>query len=73
MIKILLRIVHAQKETREGKRIPYRVVSGATGVNISVISDWMNNKVSLIRKDVLETFCRYYEVKPGDILVLEDN
>lgn len=37
------------------------------------ISDWVKGRVTRIDMDVLDTWCKYLGVQPGDILVYEED
>lgn len=37
------------------------------------ISDWVKGRVTRIDLDVLEVWCKYLKVQPGDILIYEED
>lgn len=74
MRKIILRnrfaLLLAQKAEREGRRrIPHEEVAEATGVGLSTISRYANNRVGQYSDRVILALCEYLECEPGDLLV----
>lgn len=60
----------AQKAEREGKRkITHEEVSEVTGIGISTLSRYANNRVGQYAEHVILALCDYLECEPGDLLV----
>lgn len=72
-IRSNLKLLHLQKEAREGRRITYDEIYGATRVAKSTISAWMTNQVKNFHKDTIERFCDYYRCNPGDLIIKDDS
>jgi len=72
-VKCRLAIVHAKKEARDGVKIPYRVVCGATGLSSGVLVHLMNDNWDRMAMKTLDALCKYYECGVGDILDFEPN
>jgi putative transcriptional regulator len=62
------KILLAEKETKEGGRIPYSVIQKSTGIAVSTISALANHKVSLYDKDTLAALCYFFNCAVGDLL-----
>ena len=63
-VKILL----AEKELREGRKLTYRTVSKETGLAIDTLTSYMTQKVNRFDRTTLETLCKYLECDVGDLL-----
>lgn len=48
-------------------------VKEATGLNYATVSAWVNDEVKRADFPILERWCEYLGVQPGDILVYEKN
>lgn len=44
-----------------------------TGMTYRSVSDWVKGRVERVDLDVLDKWCKYLGVKPGDILVYEED
>ncbi len=53
-------------------KINLKVVERESELNYGVVSCWVRGKVDRADFPVIEAWCRYFGVKPGDILTLED-
>lgn len=63
-----LKILLAQKELRENRKLTYRTVSKETGLAIGTLTAYMTQKVNRFDKSTLETFCEYLSCNVGDLL-----
>ena len=63
-----LKILLAEKELAEGRRITYRDLSEETGVSTSIIYNYFNQNVKNYNSETLATFCDYFGVSVGEIL-----
>ena len=70
-----LAALHAQKEAREGRRIPLTEASAAVGVSRQTFTSWYNNDLNAFYADTIEALCLYYECGIEQLLVIvpEDN
>lgn len=71
MISSRLRLLITQKETLEGRTLPYRTIAKESGVSASTISRLINNKIDRFEKEMLNSLCRYFGCSVGDILEYE--
>jgi len=69
MIKSNLRVLIAEKEQREGIKLPYRVISERTGLSINTIFLLYNDRMRRIDIKTLDALCTYFGVTPDKILV----
>jgi len=65
-----LKILIAEKELRENRKLPHRVVAQEAGIPLSVLTLYMSQKVRRFDIETLEKLCRYFGVQPGDLLML---
>lgn len=68
-----LKILIAEKEIREGRNLPYRVISKETGLATSTLTDYAKQRVSRFDASTLDTLCQYFDCQPGDILVYSED
>jgi putative transcriptional regulator len=68
-IRSNFKLLHAQKEVNEGRRIPYREISSKTGISTRTLSALANNETTLYAAHTLSRLCVYYNCKVGDLLV----
>lgn len=65
------RILVAQKELREKRRIGIRTIMDETGVARSAAQRLLNNTIKEVPLDALARLCEWVPCNPGDILRLE--
>jgi DNA-binding Xre family transcriptional regulator len=65
------RILVAQKELREKRRIGIRVIAEETGAARSAVERLLNNTIREVPLDALARICEWVPCEPGDILKLE--
>ncbi|MBN2149518.1 MAG: helix-turn-helix domain-containing protein [Anaerolineales bacterium] len=68
-----LKILIAEKELRENRKLPYRVIAQEIGVSTSTITQYVTQKVTRFDVPTLEAFCMYFECQPGDLLIWDKN
>ena len=66
-----LKILIAEKEFREKRKLPYRIVSEETGVSVNAITAYGTQNVARFDAPILEAFCKYFNCGVGDILFYE--
>ena len=64
-----LKILVAEKELREGRKLPYRTIAKETGISKTTLSLYMRQEVKNIDTSTLERLCEYLGVQPGDLLM----
>jgi DNA-binding Xre family transcriptional regulator len=52
-----LKVLLAEKELREGRKLTYRLVSKETGLAIDTLTAYMTQKVNRFDRSTLETLC----------------
>ncbi|MEP0806738.1 MAG: helix-turn-helix transcriptional regulator [Chloroflexota bacterium] len=67
-IKNKLRLLIADKEYRENRKISYRTVAQEADIPLSVLTDYTSQKVKRFDVKTLEKLCRYFDCQPGDLL-----
>ncbi len=63
-----LKVLLAEKELREGRKLTYRTVAQETGLAIDTLTAYMTQRVNRFDKSTLETFCQYLSCDVGDLL-----
>ena len=63
-----LKILIAEKEFREGRKLTYRIISKETGISTTTLTKYINQGGG-IDPGTLEKLCEYFECQPGDLLV----
>jgi putative transcriptional regulator len=67
-IRNRLRVVLAEKETRDGRRYTYREIEDLTGVSTSTLTDWAKGRVKQYAVVTLAALCQFLECVPADLL-----
>jgi putative transcriptional regulator len=63
-----LKILLAEKELREARKLTYRTVAKETGLAIDTLTAYMTQRVNRFDKSTLETLCNYLSCDIGDLL-----
>lgn len=72
MIISRLRILIAEKENRDRKKITYRGLAESTGLSTATIGKLLSySGVNRIDGNTLSALCEYFDCNVGDILVYE--
>ena len=69
MITNRVKVLLAEKEIRENRRITYRTMASETGLSTTTIVAYVNQRIVRYDASVLVTLCKYFECQPGDLLV----
>ena len=64
-----IKVLIAEKELREKRKLTYRVIAEETGIPISTLTEYMTQRISRFDGPTLERLCDYFKVQPGDILI----
>ena len=64
-----LKVLIAEKELREKRKITYRTLADETGISTTTLTLYMSQKADRVDLRTLQTFCEYFGVQPGDILI----
>jgi putative transcriptional regulator len=68
-----LKILIAEKELREQRKLSYRTVEKESNVPLSVLAGYANQRVNRFDGETLEKLCRYFDCQPGDLLIYADD
>ena len=63
-----LKILIAEKEFREGRKLTYRTISKETGISTTTLTKYINQGGG-IDPGTLEKLCEYFGCQPGDLLI----
>ncbi|HEU4322915.1 MAG TPA: helix-turn-helix transcriptional regulator [Roseiflexaceae bacterium] len=66
------RVLVAQKELNERRRIGIRVIVEESGASRSAVERLLNNTIRNVPLDDLARLCLWLQCEPGDILKLEE-
>lgn len=67
-----VKILIAEKELNEGRKLPYRTIAAETGLSTGAITSYVSQRVNRFDSSTLEAFCRFFACQPGDILIFSD-
>lgn len=67
-----LRVLVAQKATREGRALSMRRLSEESGASIATVNRLANNTIKRIPIEELAAICRYLDCDVGDVLKMEE-
>jgi putative transcriptional regulator len=70
-VKNRLKVLIAEKEMRENRRLTYRQLADETGLSLDTILGYMTQRVSRYDASTLATLCEYLECDVGDLLILD--
>jgi putative transcriptional regulator len=65
------KILLAQKEIKEGKRISYEEIKEVTNIAASTLSAWATNTTKRYDADTIAALCKYFDCNVGDLIVFE--
>jgi DNA-binding Xre family transcriptional regulator len=65
------KILLAEKETREKRRIPYKEIQDQTGIASSSLSAWATNTVNRYDRSTINKLCTFFNCSAGDLIVYE--
>ena len=68
-----IKVLIAEKELREKRKLTYRVIADETGIPVSTLTEYMTQRISRFDGSTLEKLCEYFSVQPGDILIYTKN
>jgi putative transcriptional regulator len=72
-IRNRLKILIAEKEMKEKRRLTYRTIAKETGISTSTLSAYINQSIESYAVPTLEALCKYFNCTPGDIIVFEES
>jgi len=68
-----LKILIAEKEFREKRKLTYRTIAQETGISTATLTLFMKQATKSYDTGTLEKLCNYFNVQPGDILTFTEN
>lgn len=68
-----LKILIAEKEFRENRKLTYRTIAKETGISPTTLTLYMRQGVGAFDTGTLETLCKYLDCQPGDLIIYSDN
>lgn len=72
MLQFRLRELLAEKERREGRRIPLRAVSEATGISVQVLSNISSPiRPAVTNSAFIESLCRFFNCPLEELMQLD--
>ena len=63
-----LKILLAEKEFREGRKLPYRTIAKETGISPTTLTKYITQGGG-IDANTLDKLCAYLDCQPGDLLI----
>lgn len=66
------RILLAEKETKERRRISLQKVAEETGISIYTIKKLNSDDLREFPMEAMTALCRYFDCRPGDLFIQED-
>jgi putative transcriptional regulator len=66
-----IRILFAQKSTKQNQNIALMDVQREAGIAWSTLNSWANNQVTCYDALVIKALCEYFDCQVGDLLVFE--
>ncbi|MCG8039962.1 MAG: helix-turn-helix transcriptional regulator [Candidatus Thiodiazotropha endolucinida] len=73
MIRVLFKQLLDEKSFQERKRITVSEVSRETGISRATLTRIANIPGYNTNTDTLNSLCRYFDCKPGDLLEIRDD
>lgn len=67
-IKLRLRELLAQRESRENRRIRLAEIAQATGISTNTLTPLINNQTDRVSLEALAKLCDYFHCAPTDLL-----
>ncbi len=55
--------------SKEGRRVAYSDITGATGIYNTTLTRLANDKAELIGKSTMDRLCAFFECQPGDLFI----
>jgi DNA-binding Xre family transcriptional regulator len=68
-----LKVLIAEKELSEGRKLTYRTISKETGISTGTLVRYTSQVVDKVDMSTLETLCEYFKIQPGELLVWDSS
>lgn len=66
-----VKVLIAEKETRERRRVTYRLIEAETGMSKNTVGKWARNDVQDYNREVIAMFCDYFGCTVGELIVYD--
>ena len=63
------KLLLAEKQLREGRKISYEEIRRDTGIAASTLSAWATNSVRGYRVETIDVLCQYFSCEVKDLIV----
>jgi putative transcriptional regulator len=63
------KLLLAEKQLREGRKIGYEEIRRETGISTSTLSAWATNSVRGYRVETIDALCQYFSCEVKDLIV----
>lgn len=73
MLRFKLRERIADREFKERRRIPLSEIAEVTGLSRMTLSKLINHHGAIVRTDVIDALCRYFQCDVGDLVQYVDD
>lgn len=70
-VKFQLHQLIASKSSRDGKRVTYRAISDATGINQNSIAAMIYNRQQQIALSTIARLCSFFDCDISDLMILD--
>lgn len=68
-----LKVLIAEKEIRDNRKLTYRTVAEEANIPVSVLTSYASQNVGRFDGETLQKLCRYFNCQPGDLLVYTED
>lgn len=67
-LRTRLKILMAEKQGKDGRRVTYADIGAATGIAPSTLSEFANQHVTRYDERTIASLCFFFGCQPGDVL-----
>lgn len=68
MVRFKVKVLMANKELQEGKKITYRLVAKEARVSTSILTAMSNQKMKQVGLTTIDKLCGYFGCQVGDLM-----
>lgn len=69
LIQFRLKELIATKERTEGRKITYRAINQATGINMNTLTAMANNHMDMVGLSTIDRLCGYLNCEVADLMI----
>lgn len=70
-MKYNIKMLIAQKETKEKRNISYRTIAAEAGISPNTLSRMATQSMTQIGIETIDKMCKYFQCGPGDLFIYE--